>query len=47
MKKIALATATAFFASIITASAMPGNPMAKGTTDSGLIRRPLRSRNER
>ena len=37
MKNSALATAAAFFASIVAASAMPANPMLKGTTDSGLI----------
>lgn len=37
MKSSALVTAAAFFASVVTASAMPGNPMLKGITDSGLI----------
>lgn len=37
MKKIALATAAAFFASAITAAAMPGIPMANGMSETGVI----------
>lgn len=37
MKKIAFATATAFFASVVAAAAMPGDPKPMRTTDFGLI----------
>jgi len=37
MKKIALATAVAFFASVMTAAAMPGIPMASGMTETGVL----------
>lgn len=37
MKKIALATAAAFFASVMTAAAMPGIPMVSGVSDHGVI----------
>jgi hypothetical protein len=37
MKNSALATAAAFFASIVTASAMPGNSMLTGINNFGLI----------
>lgn len=36
MKKIALATAVAFFASVITAAAMPGIPMVNGMSETGV-----------
>ena len=36
MKKIALATAVAFFASVITAAAMPGIPLVKGMSETGV-----------
>ena len=36
MKKIALATAVAFFASVITAAAMPGIPMVSGMSETGV-----------
>ncbi len=37
MKRIALATAAAFFASVLTAAAMPGIPMVSGVSDHGVI----------
>jgi Spy/CpxP family protein refolding chaperone len=37
MKKIVLATAAAFFASVITAAAMPAVPMGNGVSDNGVI----------
>lgn len=37
MKKIAFATAAAFFASVITAAAMPGMPVGNGMSETGVI----------
>lgn len=37
MKRIALATAVAFFASVITAAAMPGIPMVNGMSETGVV----------
>jgi len=37
MKQIALATAVAFFGSVITAAAMPGIPMANEMSETGVI----------
>lgn len=37
MKKIALATVAAFFASVVAAEALPGTPAASGMSETGMV----------